>query len=112
MHIRNPVEWALARFEATRAIGDAPVAEYWPESKPGVAPGVMKIEMADLVEALRSGVRDFAAARTDLIMFCLIYPVIGLFIVAADAHMGLVPLLFPTASGFRAGWAVFRRGAL
>ncbi len=100
MHIRNPVEWALARFEATRGIGDAPAAEYWPESKPGVAPGVMKIEMADLVEALRSGVRDFAAARTDLIMFCLIYPVIGLFIVAADAHMGLLPLLFPTASGF------------
>jgi uncharacterized membrane protein len=100
MHIRNPVEWALARLDATRAIGDAPAAEYWPEAKPGLAPAIMKIEIADLAEAVRAGVRDFGAARTDLIMFCLIYPVIGLFIAAADTHAGLLPLLFPTASGF------------
>jgi uncharacterized membrane protein len=61
---------------------------------------VQKIHVADLINALRSGVQDFAAARTDLVMFLLIYPVIGLFIAAADAHVGLVPLLFPTASGF------------
>ncbi len=100
MHIRNPVEWALARFEAANAIGDASAAEYWPQAKPGAAPLVQKIRIADLADALRGGVRDFAAARTDLVMFLLIYPVIGLFIAAADAHVGLVPLLFPTASGF------------
>jgi len=100
MHIRNPVEWALARFDAAHAIGDAPAAEYWPEAKPGAAPLVQKIQIADLANALRAGVRDFAEARTDLVMFLLIYPVIGLFIAAADAHFGLVPLLFPIASGF------------
>ena len=63
------------------------------------APGIRKIGIADLREALRKGVDDFLAIPTQLVFLCILYPVVGL--VAARAAVGtdLVPLLFPLVAG-------------
>jgi uncharacterized membrane protein len=100
MHIRNPMEWLFAQFDATAAIGSAHPTEYWSVTHQAASPIVQKITIADLKEALRRGLHDFAAARTDVVFLCLIYPIIGLFIAAVDSRGYLLPLLFPTASGF------------
>jgi len=100
MHIRNPLEWLFAQLDATAAIGSANPREYWSATHAAASPVVQKITTDDLKYALRRGLHDFAAARTDVVFLCLIYPVIGLFIAAAEQRGFLLPLLFPTASGF------------
>ncbi len=101
MHIRNPIEWAVAQLEAPgRTIGTAPPEAYWSVPIQAGEPEIQSITMTDLKLALRRGLDDFAACRTDVMFLCLIYPVIGVFIAAAEAEGGLLPLLFPTASGF------------
>lgn len=101
MHVRNPIEWFLAQFEEVpAALGSAAPAEYWPEAAAQGAPVIRQITYADLKTALRRGVHDFAAARTDIVFLFIIYPVIALFIAAAEANGALLPLLFPLAAGF------------
>ena len=46
------------------------------------------------------GLDDFAAARSDVAFLCLIYPLIGLVLARIVFGYGLLPLLFPLASGF------------
>lgn len=98
MHIRNPMEWLVAQFDDVMVVGSAPASEYWPEAS--AAPAVRKITLGDLRAALRDGVADFAAARTDALFLGILYPLIGLFIAMAEADHALLPLIFPTASGF------------
>jgi uncharacterized membrane protein len=100
MHIRNPIEWVLGQWDATDTIGSARPEEYWPVTQPDMAPVVQRITVADLREAVRRGLHDFAAARTDVMFVCIIYPIIGLFIAVAEARGQFLPLLFPTAAGF------------
>jgi uncharacterized membrane protein len=100
MHIKNPVEWFFAQFDATEEIGSAHPADYWPAARTGRAPAVREITTTDLRDALKAGLQDFAAARTDVIFLCLIYPVVGLFLAAVAAQEAVLPLLFPIASGF------------
>ena len=47
-----------------------------------------------------SGFADFSALRTDVIVACLLYPIIGACLVWAAYHRNLVPLIFPLISGF------------
>ncbi|MDD2796053.1 DUF2189 domain-containing protein [Acidocella sp.] len=100
MHIRNPMEWIAGQIESTNVVGSATPQEYWPIASSTEVPVVRKITIADVRDALRSGLDDFAAARTDVIFLCMIYPLIGGLISMAEAHGRLLPLLFPTAAGF------------
>ena len=61
---------------------------------------VRRIGVADLWDALARGLADFEANRTDVIFLCVIYPVIGLVLGRLASGYGLLPLLFPLASGF------------
>jgi uncharacterized membrane protein len=100
--IRNPVEWgvdqvkraALAVEEAGHAVHQAQAELHSP------APRVARIRAADLKHALLAGIDDFAASRTDVIVLCVIYPVLGLILFRLAAGHQLLPLLFPLASGF------------
>jgi uncharacterized membrane protein len=49
---------------------------------------------------LRDGFEDFGAYRTDVIFLCLLYPIIGLVMSRMILGYGMVPLVFPLASGF------------
>lgn len=102
MTIRNPVEWtwdqlghvAAGMASAGRAIG------HLERPRAASAPSVRRIGLADLGAALRAGLRDFGACRTDVIFLALIYPVAGVILARAAVSYDMLPLVFPLASGF------------
>ena len=100
--IRNPVEWGVDQLkhaaEALEAAGRA--GRQVRENLHSPAPAVARIGIADLRAALASGLRDFAAFRSDVIFLCLLYPVAGLILVRLAFGYQMLPLLFPLASGF------------
>jgi uncharacterized membrane protein len=102
MIVRNPFLWGLDRFRlASLAVGSAGRALGGAEAGVAVpAPDVRRIAAADLLHALRRGVDDFMACRTDAIVLCVIYPLAGLVIAKLTFGSGLLPMLFPLAAGF------------
>ena len=101
-YIRNPVEWAADQVRAVartaeetgRRVGGARRT-----TTSGAIP-VRRISIADLRIALADGIDDFAASRSDVILLCLIYPLVGLLLAQAVFGGNMLPLLFPLASGF------------
>lgn len=61
---------------------------------------VRRIGIDDLIWALRRGLEDFGASRTDILFVCLIYPLVGLLLAWQASGSGMVHLVFPLASGF------------
>jgi uncharacterized membrane protein len=102
MVIQSPPGWGWDRlWLAVQGIGSAEPEEYWGGEAQAFAPPVVrKIGVADLWDALAQGLNDFAANRTDVIFLCVIYPVIGLVLGRLASGYGLLPLIFPLASGF------------
>ena len=99
MTIRNPVEWSAHSLRSTAfavrsAFRNADV-------DPRLAdPKVRHITNADLGEALKQGLDDFLAYRTDVIFICFIYPLAGLIVARVTLDYNQLPLLFPFVSGF------------
>lgn len=95
--IGNPISWGIRQLGAaggdvagvTRRMGGT-----------GDLPRVRALTAADLRMALRLGLRDFGALRTDAIAAALLYPVAGACLVWAAWHGALLHLIFPIASGF------------
>jgi len=102
MIIQSPIAWLGDRLNRARlTVGSAPLGEYWPaEAAHPVRPSVRRIGLDDLLVALSKGLEDFAANRTDVLFLCVIYPVVGLVLASLASGYGVVPLLFPLASGF------------
>lgn len=61
---------------------------------------IRRIGPADLLDALAKGLDDFAAAPSHALFLCLIYPIIGLIVIAVTLGFNLVPLVYPMAAGF------------
>jgi uncharacterized membrane protein len=101
-HIRNPIEWGWDSLKlTTHAVGSAAQAlDEALEEHEASPPQVRRIAFADLRDALRRGLEDFGRCRTDVIFACLIYPLIGLIASRLAYGHGLLPLIFPLASGF------------
>lgn len=101
-HIRNPIEWSgAALVQAGRNLGTALNSlqgERVHAHDP--APAIRRITVADLLIALRKGYEDFTAYRSDVAVLCLVYVVAGLVIARLTLGHGLLPMLFPLASGF------------
>ncbi|WP_421707688.1 DUF2189 domain-containing protein [Algihabitans sp.] len=93
--IRNPIEWGIQQFRSAAKHADA-------MSRPGqtAAPQVRRIRVADLRDVLTRGVEDFAAYRSDIVLLCLLYPIVGFVLARVAFGYDLLPLLFPLASGF------------
>ena len=100
--IRNPVEWGVDQLkhaaQALEAAGRA--GRDMRENLHSPVPAVARIGVADLGQVLVSGLRDFAAFRSDVIFLCVLYPVAGLILVRLAFGSQMLPLLFPLASGF------------
>ncbi len=102
MTIRNPIEWSWDQVRhaasgieaASHSLGRTEATLHSP------APAIRKIGVADIGDALRDGLDDFAACRTDVIFLCIVYPIVGLVLARAVFGQGLLPMLFPIASGF------------
>src|SRR5262245_29419950 len=100
--IRNPIEWSWDQLKlAAGAAGTAGRSlRHVGETLHSPAPAVRCIAPADLREVLAKGFADFGAYRTDVIFLCVIYPVVGLVLGRLAFGYGMLPLLFPLASGF------------
>jgi uncharacterized membrane protein len=100
--IRNPIEWswdqlrlaALAAGSAGRSLRRVGETLHSP------APAVRRIAATDLRDVLANGLADFGAYRTDVVFLCVIYPIVGLVLGRLAFGYGMLPLLFPLASGF------------
>lgn len=64
------------------------------------APEIRTVTPRDLLDALRLGLDDFFALRSDVIFLCLFYPLIGTALVWSAMNANLAPYIFPMASGF------------
>ena len=101
MTIRNPIEWATDQLKfAGQVVGSASRAGIASEDLDTRLPEVSSIRIADLGDVLARGLDDFAAYRTDVIFLCIVYPVVGLVLGRLAFGYGMLPLLFPLASGF------------
>ena len=99
--IRNPIEWGWDQLKhANLFAGWAGSLHRSAISRESALPAIRRIAIADLKEVLTRGVDDFAAYRTDVIFLCVIYPVVGLVLARLAFGHGMLPLLFPLASGF------------
>lgn len=102
MHIRNPVEWWVDQWRvagvAIEAIGEA--GRRARETSDPRVPAIRRIGLTDLQEALARGLDDFAAARSDVVFLCLVYPLAGLVLARLAFGYDLLPLIFPLVSGF------------
>ena len=96
--IGNPLSWAAralgrsARWmaDATDEVGGARSADI----------EVRTIGLDDLRNALARGVDDFSAFRSDVIVICLVYPLMGVLLVWFALDRALLQLLFPLVAGF------------
>ncbi|WP_420416447.1 DUF2189 domain-containing protein [Pacificispira sp.] len=100
--IRNPIEVGIDALKAAGAdmmsVAEAMHGEAV-HNRTGV-PVVKRIGVGDVRSALKAGLDDFAACRTDVVFICLIYPIVGILIARTALHYSMLPLLFPAASGF------------
>jgi uncharacterized membrane protein len=98
--IRNPIEFTADQLEAASehlsSIGRAVRGGYRDEAEPQVR----RIGTEDLREALRRGLDDFMACRTDVAFICIVYPLAGILLSWFFFDYRMLPLVFPAASGF------------
>lgn len=102
MTIRNPIEWSGAQLvNAAHAIGAAGRSlHHVEETIHSPIPAVRRITVADIREVLAKGFDDFEAYRSDVVVLCVAYAVVGLVLARLAFGMDMLPLLFPLASGF------------
>jgi uncharacterized membrane protein len=63
-------------------------------------PVVRRIAPADLMDALGRGLDDFFAMPSHAIFLCIIYPLLGLWLISLVSGYSMLPLVFPLAAGF------------
>ncbi|MEO8714428.1 MAG: DUF2189 domain-containing protein [Acetobacteraceae bacterium] len=100
--IRNPVlvgwDWVKGAASAVDSVAhDEPEAQH---ALRRAHPEVRRIGIGDIRAALAAGLADFGAARTDIVLLCVIYPVAGLVFGRLAFGYGVLPLLFPLVAGF------------
>jgi uncharacterized membrane protein len=100
MYIRNPVEWSLDQLKTAGSTLDHLIAGRTIDDELRPPPAIRQIGAADITDALRKGLDDFAAFRDDVALICVIYPAVGLVLARLAFGYALLPLVFPMASGF------------
>jgi uncharacterized membrane protein len=70
------------------------------ESLSPARPVIRHIAPSDLYQSLKSGIDDFLAMPSHAIFLCVVYPVLGLFLIALTLDNSMLPLAFPIAAGF------------
>ncbi|MBL8700702.1 MAG: DUF2189 domain-containing protein [Alphaproteobacteria bacterium] len=100
--IRNPIEWIGSSLRlAGSTVADAAHAVVGDEaSRSAALPAIRRIRVADLRDALESGVDDFGAFRTDVLFIVIVYPLAGLLLARLILDENALPMLFPVAAGF------------
>lgn len=63
-------------------------------------PVVRRMRPSDLLQALARGLDDFAAMPSHALFLCVIYPLLGILLIAMTLGYSALPLAFPIAAGF------------
>jgi uncharacterized membrane protein len=63
-------------------------------------PAIRRIMPSDLWQSLARGVDDFTAMPSHAVFLCVIYPLLGLFLIGLTLGHSMLPLAFPIAAGF------------
>jgi len=102
MTIRNPIEWGGSQLVGTaRALGAVGHSlHHVQDTIHSPAPTIRRIRTSDIWDAVRLGFDDFQQYRSDVLLLCVIYAVVGLILTRFIFGSDLLPLLFPLASGF------------
>ena len=102
MTIRNPIEWSGSQLAGTaralEAVGHS--LHHVQDTIHSPAPTIRHIRVSDIVDAVKKGFEDFQAYRSDVVLLCVIYAVVGLILTRFVFGADLLPFLFPLASGF------------
>jgi uncharacterized membrane protein len=61
---------------------------------------IRRIAPSDLFDALGRGVDDFVAMPSHAVFLCVIYPLLGIALIAVTLGDSMLPLAFPVAAGF------------
>jgi uncharacterized membrane protein len=61
---------------------------------------IRRITPSDVLQALARGLDDFAAMPSHALFLCVVYPLIGLCLIAFVSGYAMLPLAFPIAAGF------------
>jgi uncharacterized membrane protein len=65
-----------------------------------VRPVVRRITASDLLRSLTRGYNDFSAMPSHAVFLCVIYPLLGMLMIALTLNYSMLPLAFPLAAGF------------
>ena len=96
--IGNPLSWVSNAFgRSSRHIGDGALELGGADTDPIE---INDLQISDLWLALRQGVDDFMALRTDVMFIVVVYPIVGVLLAWFAVNRELIPLLFPLMSGF------------
>jgi uncharacterized membrane protein len=101
-YIRNPIKRVCKQIGVSADTG-APFARLLlcnVERRHVHLPTVRRIKVADLRDVLAKGLDDFEACQSDVILLCLIFPLLGIALAWLTYGHSMLPLLFPLASGF------------
>ncbi len=63
-------------------------------------PAVRRISPSDLYQSLARGIDDFTAMPSHAVFLCVVYPLLGLFLIGMTLGNSTLPLAFPIAAGF------------
>ena len=61
---------------------------------------IRRIAPSDLFDALARGIDDFVAMPSHAVFLCVIYPLLGIALIAMALGNSMLPLAFPIAAGF------------
>ena len=102
MTIRNPIEWSGSQIVGTaRALSSVGHSlHHVQDTIHSPAPAVRHIRSRRHRRCGAPGVRGFQAYRSDVVLLCVVYAVVGLVLTRLVFGSALLPLLFPLASGF------------
>jgi len=102
MTIRNPIEWGGSQIVGTAkvlsSVGHS--LHHVQDTIHSPAPAIRRIRVSDIADCIKKGFEDFEIYRSDVVMLCVVYAVVGLVLTRFIFGSDLLPLLFPLASGF------------
>lgn len=96
--IGNPLSWSAQRLAGAGQSLEAAVDGIGRED--AALPRPRYIGPEDLRIALRKGIEDFVALRSDVIVAVVLYPIIGFILAVWSLRAGQIHLLFPLLAGF------------
>jgi uncharacterized membrane protein len=96
--IGNPLSWAFGAVRSSAQYASS--AAQAMEATDTAPPQIRTLTIDDLKTALKKGFDDMGEFRSDVIFVCLLYPLMGMALVAIALQGDYIQLLFPVLSGF------------